>query len=454
MLHRKTYRSHVHRNLLLCAGAVTDKAGQNQLLLRSCHGNIQNAKLFSECIPCDLGGHRLLPERLSAAPKLRHHKADAKPCVGIGNQISPHIARERMPCTKTADEADRILQSFALMDGCQTHNICIFIQNICFPVVHVVFMHLIDITKKAKQSGIISLFKGLRLHEQGMEIGRSSCSRWECPDIILVSRAADQLTDQLMDRSGCHLLPVPGEPRKKLPAVLPENRRNLHGGSTSCLFRSRISCCREHAVVQEPVFPRILLLVLIVLPGIEAPQASDFIQRKAAKISAEHTVQRDILPWIVDDAQRLQDRTHLLRCKIPSLVLQVQRNSLLLKDLTEGILLAGGRSKQDHNIAESGRAKLSCLLVRDRKDSHNFPDSLRHRKGLLARGREHGNLFLRLVLSSILRMKISGTRIPRVKIPGVGSPEIGISCIAGCSVHQKKLRLIHILRPRVMRADL
>ena len=136
--------------------------------------------------------------------------------------------------SQTGHKNDRKLQSLTLMNGHHADNIGIFSCGICLPEIHFIFLKLIDITQKMKQSPVACFLVINRFFHQHCKICRTALPCWQCRRIISISAKLQNLLDQFMDRQILFFPQLTIHPVKVIKCAL---RGILHG--MHCSFRKR-----------------------------------------------------------------------------------------------------------------------------------------------------------------------------------------------------------------------
>ena len=100
----------------------------------------------------------------------------------------------------------------------------------------------------------------------------------------------------------------------------------------------------------------------------------DLILCESAEITAQYTVQGNILPGIVQDPEHLDNVPDLLRCKIPCSGFGIGRYPFARKNSTQVLVPADCAAQQDHNISITGGSEFPGPVIADRKISHQLFD--------------------------------------------------------------------------------
>ena len=394
-------------------------AGDNQFLLRACERDIQNAQFFSEAVALYLVPHGKTPERYKLTPVDSVDIVNPKTQIAVNDHGALRVfAFKRQSSCRPADKTNRELQSFTLMDGHDADDIRVFIQDIRLSVINFSLPHLINITDEIEKSGERRLLEVLRAHDERLQIcpALSACRKRR--DIVVIPGLRNQLLQQRMNRHGSRAFPPRIQKAKKC-------------GAFSAGF-GVFTCIRNHRVQQKLILSLESKSILSALPLVRGAgpaafarleggtDSADFIFRKAAKISPQRSIKRNILPGIVDDPQQLQNFPDFLGCEVSGLIVHIQGNSLQLENLAERVIPASARTQQNYNVAVSHRTELPRLFVGHELIACHPADALRHGKRLFLMAGKRSHIIL-------IRGGLSGRfRGVRGGFPGVFS---GVICI-------------------------
>ena len=237
--------------------------GEDQLFLCTGHGHIEHPQLLPQIFQHDLPLDDLFQKGGDPGPPFQIHRVDPYAPFRMDDHAAPHILGVE-PLAHACHKHDRKFQALTLMDAHDPHRIGLFVRNIGLPVVHIVFLKLLDITHKIEQSFVATPFKCRRLFHQHLQVGRTLFAPRHCGNIQTVPGVLHDLPEQLMDcRKGNHIpkmlqLPVKcvQTPPQLLPLVFfpgilhPPRIHILLRGFIKCPFRSRRAELRHLPRVQ------------------------------------------------------------------------------------------------------------------------------------------------------------------------------------------------------------
>ena len=284
----------------------------------------------------------------------------------MDDHAAPHILRVE-PLAHARHEHDGELQPLALMNAHDPHCVGLFVRDIGLPVIHVVFLKLLDITHKVKQPLIAAPFKYGRLLHQHLHIRRPLFAPRHGGDIKAVSRLLQNLPEQLMDGRIGHQIPKTlqlcikmFQPLLELTgADLPLSRFLLRPSCLYILLRRLI----KRAFRISPADLRHLSCI------------------QPCKGGCQHRGKGHVLPLVVQKPQIIQQHTDLICLKIAFPAARVGGNPFFHQNCRKDVRPAPDAPGQNHDVPVSCPPVLPGLFILHQPVSNQLLDSFRHHPG-------------------------------------------------------------------------
>ena len=204
-----------HRQFLL---QLVHDPCHNQLFLCSRKGHIQDAQFFSQAVQPHLFPNHIFSYGFSLHSPFHIHIIHADAHIHIRNHFSADILQIKFLC-QTADKTNGKFQALALMNAHNAHHIRIFIQNIRFSIIHVIFFQLFHIADEMEQPIITRLFKSRRLLQKHLHIRPPLPSARQRGDIVHITRFGYNILQQFMDRHIYRFIPVRLQKAQEVPSL-------------------------------------------------------------------------------------------------------------------------------------------------------------------------------------------------------------------------------------------
>ena len=318
----------------------------NQFLTRPRQSYIKYSKLFSKAVQNFFLLNHLFYQAGGFGSFLCTYSIQSHSQLHMKNNAASGILHVK-PAPHSGHKYNRKLQSFAFVNS---HNPCcirLLILYTGFSIIHIVFLQLLYIPYKMKQSFITGSLEASGLFYQHFQVGRPLFSSRHCRRIISISSHIQNLPQQFMHRRiGNHspecfnLFPDPVYFLTYPPFMIPVLQRRF---PEKVLFAGASDSCQ-------------LLLF----------QPSDG-RRKNRR-------QRDILSRVIQHPQIIQHHSNLTRRKIPFPGPGVRRNSFSVQFLCKNVRRSLNAPCKNHDIRIPDLTQFLRFLVCNLCTGHKFTD--------------------------------------------------------------------------------
>ena len=353
---------------------IARRRRQDQLLLGTCHRDIEHAKLLAELV-----GLQLFPNRRPLQGRNLHfffqvHIITADPQL----RIHQHRIVQRAcvePPAHTGEEDHRELQALRLMDRHDAYEVILVGEHRCFALVAVVLPQLLDVADVVEEPLIRGLLEGQRHIDHRVEVRLSTPAGRHRGDIVIVAGLVEDPVQQLMDRQVVRHGTIACEFRTEVVELRLQRRgqRRLllafrgctgigalfHAGTRrrDRMARRRIPACSAAAHGRSAICCSVGSIGLRCLRQ-RSPEGTEvrdelrqLLVRELIDRRVENGRQRDVLLRIVDDIEKREHGLHLNGIEVALVAGTVGWHAIRTEDLHEGIRPGARGAKQDHHIA-------------------------------------------------------------------------------------------------------
>ena len=352
---------------------IARRRRQDQLLLCTCHRDIEHAKLLAELV-----GLQLFPNRRPLQGRNLHfifqiHIITADAQLGIHQHRIIQRARVELPA-HTGEEDHRELQALRLMDRHDAYEIILVGEHRCLALVAVVLPQLLDVADVVEEPLIRGLLEGQRHIDHRVEVRLPTPAGRHRGDIVIVAGLVEDPVQKLVNRQVVGHGTITCELRTEVIELRLQRRgkRRLRIAFCRCtgsgaLFhagtrrrdrigRLRIPVCSAAGHGRSAICCTVGSIGLRYLRqrGLQGTEVCDehcqLLVRKLVDRRVEDGRQWDVLLRIIDDIEQRQHGLHLDGIEIALVAGAVGRHAICTEDLHEGIRPGARGTKQNHHI--------------------------------------------------------------------------------------------------------
>ena len=395
----------VRQRVCICAACY------NEFFLRAGQCHIENSHLFRQRLHHGLFPDHFLQEYRLLCPPVKVDVIQSHAPFRVEDHTALRILHIKA-LSHSRGKYDWELQPLAFVDAHDAHSIRLFVHDPGFPVIHVIFPELSDISHKIKQSFIARPLKRRRLLHQHIHIRGPLRSGGHCRHRKPEARSLDDLREKFMDRGIGHLSPEMCHLVKK-PLQLPAQCPVTPAVRLSAGLPGKRSACSHALISAVPAFLGVSAHSLIERQvRVRGPDLRHFRRSQVPERGCEHSRKGQVLPRIVQDLQVIQEHAHLISLKISLPAHRIGRDPFLGEHGGKVFRPAPDAAGQDHDIPVLYPAVPAGLPVNDRAVPDQLPDPPGDHAGL----RPAGSLIpcIRFIQQKELRpvRKSCGARLP------------------------------------------